>query len=340
MTLKVLYPDSDKRRLRWLKKICDAVHIDEANGGELFTTRLHTKTRALSEDYHLHIDGLRQAYETRRTLTAQRRQQASNLRRMVLAARNVLDYRARVGIMEPTRLDRYKSPNEALRTEYTKMDGWLEAAQTIIKGDEEAETGGYPVLLEPSRSDLAAMANTYQQTRNRLDQVNLRLAEQRNHVNTLRALVFDLHRELFAWLRARYYNLSAPERREHLRAAGYEYTTVNPTPASKRPQETTQPHETKTNSATPQDKATPNQDALTTQPEAAVKTSLDAQHRQDQSHQAKSVETVTDTPPPPGDQANANPPEPNGASTLSEALPPQPAKRTQREGHWYFSEYG
>lgn len=228
MTVKVIYPNSDLRRIRWLDGICKAVDHDAAQNTDLFSPALRNKTRDLAARFTLELDDHRRAYAARRNAVARRRVELQNLRFMVLAARSVLHHRARIGLIEPTWLDRYKRPGEPLRVEYTKMDDWLEAARNLITGDAEAEERGVGKLLEPSRSDLTAGVTAYATARNAVDAANQQMAVHQNRINELRALVFDLHRELFAWLRAKYYNLTPAERREHLRAAGFEYVSVTP----------------------------------------------------------------------------------------------------------------
>lgn len=230
MTVKVIYPNSDVRRIRWLDKVCKAVDRDESADADLFTSHLREKTRVLAQDYQQVLDSLRQTYEQRRTAVARRREVVQKLRLMVLAARNALHHRARMGIIEATRLDLYKSPGEPLRTEYTKMDDWLLAARNLIKGDVEAEAKGMPVLLEPSRVDLTAHVTAYISALQAVQTANQRMATLQGRINALRDLVFDLHRELFAWLKARYYNLTSSERRDRLRVVGFEYVSVNREP--------------------------------------------------------------------------------------------------------------
>lgn len=226
MTVKVIYLTSDLRRVRWLKRVCDAVDADASHNGDVFSQPLRTKTRSLATRFNAALDGLRQSYAARRHAVAARRAAYVQLRRLVLATRDVLHNRVRFGMMDATRLDRYKRSGEPLRTEYSKMDDWLLAAKNLLKGNAEADSLGLPVFMEPSGDVLEAQIQVYTAARQAVDQMHLQVAAQRKLMHQLRFQVFDLHRELFAWLRSRYYHLSASERREHLRAAGYEYAHV------------------------------------------------------------------------------------------------------------------
>lgn len=223
MTVKVIYPSSDKDRVRWMERIREAVNHDETAGNALFTGALRNKTRSLDSTYNQQLDVLRQLYESRRTAVARRRSEVRKLKRRVRAARNVLYARVSAQGIEATRLDLYKLPVEAFRAQHTNMDDWLISAKNLIKGDIEAEALGLPVLLEPSRAELESQAAVYETSRQTLAEAKLRIANQQNLVKTIRKQVFSLHRELFAWLKSKYFDMPAPERRMHMRAAGFDF---------------------------------------------------------------------------------------------------------------------
>ena len=236
---KITFPTSDQDRLVLLQKIGATAAQDQSKGLNYLSEETLQKVNTQLPVFQTTYSALAAKFSHRSQEAAERDVVLSQLELYVRDAWDGVKRRVRRNKEPAQVLALYKLPLSGEIPKYNSREAWIETAKSIILGDAEAVSQGYPAMASPSSSELQTLVD------NALLESNEAVAADREYdtaqaaMEPLRTSAGELIKDVYAELQYHLRKLDAPSQRRIIKTYGFRYYYQPGEPAEPKITETT-----------------------------------------------------------------------------------------------------
>ncbi len=220
---KITFPTSDQDRLVLLQKIGATAAQDQSKGLNYLSEETLQKVNTQLPGLQTAYSALAAKFSHRSKEAAERDEGLSQLELYVRDAWEGIKRRVRRNKEPAQVLALYKLPLSGDTPTINTREAWIETAKSIILGDAEAVSQGYPAMVSPTSAEIQALVDKALLESNEAVAADREYDTAQAAMEPLRTSAGELFKDVYAELQFNLRKLDAPSQRRIIKTYGFRY---------------------------------------------------------------------------------------------------------------------